>query len=101
MARLCRNMAWLRHRTAWLRCNTTWLRYNINWLRRNLARLRHNLARLRHNLAWAIIYLTQQEDSCTVSCMKRNDEPKTLQQAMIYFADQDNCLNYLVARRWP
>src|SRR5215212_3167483 len=28
-------------------------------------------------------------------------EPKTLQQAIIYFADADNCLNYLVARRWP
>jgi hypothetical protein len=28
-------------------------------------------------------------------------EPKTLQGAILYFADQDNCLNYLVARRWP
>ncbi len=28
-------------------------------------------------------------------------EPKTLQDAIIYFADADNCLNYLVARRWP
>src|SRR5688572_12586711 len=28
-------------------------------------------------------------------------EPKTLQQAIIYFSDPDNCLNYLVARRWP
>jgi transposase-like protein len=28
-------------------------------------------------------------------------EPKTLQNAIIYFADPDNCLNYLVARRWP
>lgn len=28
-------------------------------------------------------------------------EPKTLQQAIIYFADADNCLAYLVARRWP
>ncbi|MDQ3258321.1 MAG: IS1595 family transposase [Acidobacteriota bacterium] len=27
--------------------------------------------------------------------------PKTLQEAIIYFADADNCLNYLVARRWP
>ncbi|MGA8026999.1 MAG: IS1595 family transposase [Bryobacteraceae bacterium] len=27
-------------------------------------------------------------------------EPKTLQDAIIYFADPDNCLNYLVARRW-
>ena len=28
-------------------------------------------------------------------------EPKTLQDAIIYFADADNCLTYLVARRWP
>jgi transposase-like protein len=28
-------------------------------------------------------------------------EPKSLQQAIIYFADPDNCLNFLVARRWP
>lgn len=28
-------------------------------------------------------------------------EPTTLQDAIIYFADPDNCLNYLVAQRWP
>jgi hypothetical protein len=28
-------------------------------------------------------------------------EPKTLQQAIIYFADPDNCISYLVDRRWP
>src|SRR6266704_1986958 len=28
-------------------------------------------------------------------------EPKTLQQAIIYFSDPDRCLAYLVARRWP
>jgi transposase-like protein len=27
-------------------------------------------------------------------------EPKTLQQAIQYFADPDNCLTYLIARRW-
>src|SRR6266404_7318511 len=27
-------------------------------------------------------------------------EPKTLQQAILYFADPDNCLNFLVARRF-
>src|SRR5579871_17073 len=27
-------------------------------------------------------------------------EPKTLQEAILYFADADNCLNYLLARRW-
>jgi len=27
--------------------------------------------------------------------------PKTLQAAIIYFADADNCLSYIAARRWP
>lgn len=26
---------------------------------------------------------------------------KTLQEAIVYFADADNCLNYFVVRRWP
>ncbi|MEK7996834.1 MAG: IS1595 family transposase [Planctomycetota bacterium] len=29
------------------------------------------------------------------------NEPKTLQDAILYFADPDNCLSYLSARRWP
>src|SRR5437868_3931605 len=28
-------------------------------------------------------------------------EPKTLQEAIIYFSDSTNCREYLVARRWP
>jgi len=28
-------------------------------------------------------------------------EPKSLQEAIIYFSNPENCLNYLVARRWP
>jgi transposase-like protein len=28
-------------------------------------------------------------------------EPKTLQEAILYFGNQDNCLNYLAAKRWP
>ncbi|HZR27295.1 MAG TPA: IS1595 family transposase [Terriglobales bacterium] len=28
-------------------------------------------------------------------------EPKSLQEAIIYFADPDNCINYLAVRRWP
>jgi hypothetical protein len=28
-------------------------------------------------------------------------EPKTLQEAMRYFADPDVCLKYVMARRWP
>jgi len=31
--------------------------------------------------------------------MKR--EPKTLQEAILYFSNPDNCREYLVARRWP
>lgn len=27
-------------------------------------------------------------------------EPRTLQDAILYFADADNCLNYLASRRW-
>ena len=29
------------------------------------------------------------------------NEPKTLQEAIIYFADPDNCLTYVAERRWP
>jgi len=29
------------------------------------------------------------------------DEPKSLQEAIIYFADPDNCIEYLAAQRWP
>src|SRR5580704_11676160 len=28
-------------------------------------------------------------------------KPKTLQQAIVYYADADNCLNFMVERRWP
>jgi transposase-like protein len=28
-------------------------------------------------------------------------EPKSLQEAILYFSNPDNCLNYLVSRRWP
>jgi transposase-like protein len=28
-------------------------------------------------------------------------EPKTLREAIVLFSDADNCLNYMVARRWP
>jgi transposase-like protein len=28
-------------------------------------------------------------------------EPATLRQAIVYFADYENCHNYLVSRRWP
>ncbi len=28
-------------------------------------------------------------------------EPKSLQEAIVYFSNPDHCLNFLVARRWP
>jgi hypothetical protein len=30
-----------------------------------------------------------------------SNEPKTLQEAIRYFTDPDNCVSYIVARRWP
>jgi transposase-like protein len=33
--------------------------------------------------------------------MTKQTEPKTLQQAIIYFSTPENCLSYLTARRWP
>jgi transposase-like protein len=33
--------------------------------------------------------------------MANEQTPKTLQQAVIYFSNPDNCRDYLVARRWP
>src|ERR1035438_4474903 len=30
-----------------------------------------------------------------------NTEPKTLQQATVYFSDPDNCVAFLMAHRWP
>ena len=33
--------------------------------------------------------------------MATETEPKTLQQAIVYFSHPQNCLDYLVARRWP
>jgi transposase-like protein len=33
--------------------------------------------------------------------MERVTEPKTLQEAIKYFGNEDNCLNYVAAKRWP
>lgn len=30
-----------------------------------------------------------------------NCEPKSLQEAVVYFSNPDNCVDYLVGRRWP
>lgn len=49
------------------------------------------------------MYLTHQTSHGTLFLVMEEtmSEPKTLQEAILYFADPDNCLNYLVARRWP
>jgi transposase-like protein len=33
--------------------------------------------------------------------MTKQEAPKTLQQAIVYFSNPENCLNYLASRRWP
>jgi transposase-like protein len=33
--------------------------------------------------------------------MEAVQEPKTLQEAIVYFSNPDNCLDYLAAKRWP
>src|SRR5271156_2636399 len=33
--------------------------------------------------------------------IKTVSEPNSLQEAILYFSNADNCLSYLVARRWP
>jgi transposase-like protein len=52
---------------------------------------------------WAIIYLTRPLFyaimSLVVNDMSR--EPKSLQEAILYFSNPDNCIDYLAIRRWP
>src|SRR6266404_6028636 len=33
--------------------------------------------------------------------IKTMSEPKNLREAILYFSNPDNCIEYLVARRWP
>src|SRR5438552_18137081 len=33
--------------------------------------------------------------------LSQAQEPKTLQEAIVYFSDADRCLDYLALRRWP
>jgi len=46
-----------------------------------------------------ITYLTNQLKTAILWIMAT--EPRTLQEAVIYFAKPSNCREYLVARRWP
>src|SRR5436190_5452314 len=45
-----------------------------------------------------IIYLTNQHPFGRLLCMKT---PRTLQQAIEFFANSRNCIDYLAAQRWP
>ena len=51
-------------------------------------------------LRLAITYLTTPPFLGYYRVMEQQ-EPKTLQQAMVYFSSPDNCREYMVARRWP
>jgi transposase-like protein len=50
-----------------------------------------------------IIYLTRPLDFAIFLFVgdAMNNEPKSLQEAIIYFSNPDNCIEYLKARRWP
>ncbi len=51
----------------------------------------------------AIIYLTHPRFKAIVVFMEAamKPEPKSLQEAVIYFSNPDNCIDYLAIRRWP
>ena len=51
----------------------------------------------------ARIYLTRPLYFCTIWVMenKAMTEPKSLQEAIVYFSNPDNCIDYLAIRRWP
>src|SRR5437762_5763593 len=55
----------------------------------------------RETVKTAIIYLTPRGFPCIVLCMMRKTEPTSLQEAIVYFSNPDNCISYLVERRWP
>ena len=48
-----------------------------------------------------IIYLTGEHFPLELVLSVMDALPKTLLEAVKYFADSDNCREYLVARRWP
>jgi transposase-like protein len=50
-----------------------------------------------------IIYLTRPQ-ICPIVLLvesKTMSEPKSLQEAIVYFSNPDNCIDYLAVRRWP
>src|SRR5271157_1153509 len=50
-----------------------------------------------------IIYLTRPLVSAIFWFMENvmSHEPKSLQEAIVYFSNPDNCIDYLALRRWP
>src|SRR5208337_1525474 len=50
-----------------------------------------------------IIYLTRPVNSAIFWFMENvmSPEPKSLQEAILYFSNPDNCIDYLAIRRWP
>jgi transposase-like protein len=49
-----------------------------------------------------IIYLTNQTEYLIIAPMKRNAfQIKTLQDAVVYFSDADNALDYMANKLWP
>jgi hypothetical protein len=52
------------------------------------------------NTIWVIIYLTQQTFEPIVRFMDTLKKLKTLQEAIVYFSNPDNCVAYLVSKRW-
>jgi transposase-like protein len=54
-------------------------------------------------LARATIYLTRPLvfDTFRQRRTKMNQEPKSLQEAIGYFSNPDNCIDYIAIRRWP
>src|SRR5437764_7362884 len=54
-------------------------------------------------LTWARIYLTRPLDSAMILLVRNESmsEPTTLQEAIIFYADRDNCVRKLVSKRWP
>src|SRR5258708_38927019 len=50
----------------------------------------------------AIIYLTQESVSAILLTMRNAmKKPRTLQQAILHFGNPNNCLAFIVERRWP
>src|SRR5438445_12988967 len=51
----------------------------------------------------AIIYLTRPRLFANILTVRHDmsKDPKSLQEAIIYFSNPDNCVDYFAIRRWP